>query len=350
MTPTITDPQQRRMLRFAIGTTLAMAFACISGLPVGYLIPVLTVSLLGNTQPNPGFKGGGKLIILIAGSALLGLLFSAATLRYPIVCMLLVILFLFRIFKGAAKGTPAIVSVMLLLAFTMIPVVSLTHQALSLTVAGGLATAGLFAVLFLWFSHWLIPDLDVTTGVPDKQQATTVSDSDAIHSAWISTVVVTPAVVSFFYFGLTEDLITLVFICLLALTPDLQKSSKGATALLLANIAGGLVALILFRLLVAVPELSALLLLILLTALLFSQRIFSDRPVAPLYASAFSTVLLLIGSTTGNFGGDADAKFYARIIGIGLAAAYVIFAFIVVAIYSRRSRATVIAGGTSASN
>ncbi|GAA5215462.1 DUF2955 domain-containing protein [Corallincola platygyrae] len=332
------DPQQRRMLRFAIGTTLAMAFAAVSGMPVGYLIPVLTVSLLGNSQPCLDVSSGLKIIVLIAGSALFGLLFSAATLRYPLPCMLLVILLLFRIFYSAAKGAPAIVSAMLLIAITMVPVVALTHQALALMVAGGLATAGLFAVFFLWLSHTLVPDLGTDAPAAQAPKPDPISEADATRSALISTSVVAPAVVLFYYWGITSHLLTLVFICLLALNPNLQKSGKGALALLLANFSGGLVALLLFQLLVAMPELTALIIFVFATALLFSQRLFSDRPTAPLYATAFSTVLLLIGSTTGDFGGDADEKFYARIIGIGLAAVYVIFGFVVVAIFSPKAR------------
>ena len=59
-------------------------------------------------------------------------------------------------------------------------------------------------------------------------------------------------------------------------------------------------------------------------ALLLGQRIFSTRPTAPLYASAFPPVLILIGGGTGQFGGDTDAGFYDRILLILLSVCYVV--------------------------
>ncbi|MCZ6831600.1 MAG: hypothetical protein O7F73_18805 [Gammaproteobacteria bacterium] len=54
-------------------------------------------------------------------------------------------------------------------------------------------------------------------------------------------------------------------------------------------------------------------------ALLFGRQLFSRKPTAPLYGSAFSTVLILIGTGSGAFGEEADSKFLIRITQIVLA-------------------------------
>ena len=57
--------------------------------------------------------------------------------------------------------------------------------------------------------------------------------------------------------------------------------------------------------------------------------------MAGLYAASFSTVILLVGSTTGDFGGDAGSKFYIRIVQIIAAAVYIVGVFTLLEFLSR---------------
>ena len=59
-------------------------------------------------------------------------------------------------------------------------------------------------------------------------------------------------------------------------------------------------------------------------ALLFGRQLFSGKPTAPLYGSAFSTVLILIGTGTSAFGDEASSKFITRIAQILLAVCYLV--------------------------
>ena len=61
-------------------------------------------------------------------------------------------------------------------------------------------------------------------------------------------------------------------------------------------------------------------------ALLFGLGLFSESKWAPLFGMAFSTVLIIIGSTTSSFG-DAGAKATTRVIQITLAVVYAVVAF-----------------------
>ncbi|MCZ6829911.1 MAG: hypothetical protein O7F73_10060 [Gammaproteobacteria bacterium] len=63
-----------------------------------------------------------------------------------------------------------------------------------------------------------------------------------------------------------------------------------------------------------------------LLALLFGREIFSRKPTAPLYGTAFTTVLILIGTGTGAFGDEASSKFVTRIAQILLAVCYLVAA------------------------
>ena len=67
-------------------------------------------------------------------------------------------------------------------------------------------------------------------------------------------------------------------------------------------------------------------LLTLFCALLFGTGLFADGKWAPLFGMAFSTVLLIIGSTTSSFG-DANAKASTRVIQITIAVVYAVVTF-----------------------
>ncbi len=54
---------------------------------------------------------------------------------------------------------------------------------------------------------------------------------------------------------------------------------------------------------------------------------FSGKKAAPLYGMAFSTLLLIIGSTTTSTSSDAEGKVYTRVLQIMVAVVYVVTAF-----------------------
>ena len=118
-----------------------------------------------------------------------------------------------------------------------------------------------------------------------------------------------------------------MFSAILAQTPDLQAGIKGSSALLLANCLGGVAAVAVYGLLIGFPEYLYFILIMLLVTLLFAQKIFSDSPTAALYSTAFTAVLLLVGSSIGEYTGDATANFLKRIVQIAIAALYIVTAF-----------------------
>jgi uncharacterized membrane protein YgaE (UPF0421/DUF939 family) len=108
--------------------------------------------------------------------------------------------------------------------------------------------------------------------------------------------------------------------------PGFAKDFKGGLALIIGNAIGGIAAIIFYELLVMVPQYIFLIFLTLLAGLMFGSRLFSGKPKAQLYGMAYSTLLLVIGSTTSSTG-EAGAKVYTRIIQIMVAVVYVVVAF-----------------------
>ena len=91
----------------------------------------------------------------------------------------------------------------------------------------------------------------------------------------------------------------------------------------LANLLGGCAALVFYWLLVAVPEYYFLIALSLLSALVFGSVMFSDRPSAPYYSAAYSTLLVLIATSMGE-GADIGANIWIRVALVSMAGLYVV--------------------------
>jgi hypothetical protein len=108
-------------------------------------------------------------------------------------------------------------------------------------------------------------------------------------------------------------------------------------AMIVANVAGGIVSIAFYNLLVAVPWLPFLLVLTLLCGLLFGSLLFSEHKYAKLAGSAFTTVLLIIGSTTTSTS-EAGGKVVTRVLQIIAAVLYLVVALNLVDKLGRRRR------------
>ena len=144
-----------------------------------------------------------------------------------------------------------------------------------------------------------------------------------------------PVFLVFHFFEWTGGILILIFVALLSMQPAFAKGFKAGGALILGNVIGGFAAIVMFELLVIVPAYAFMLLLMLLSGLFFGSRLISSKPKAPLYGMAYSTLLLVIGSTTTSTTGDATVKVYSRIIQMMVAVVYVVAAFGLIDRYRR---------------
>jgi hypothetical protein len=298
---------------------------------LSFIAPVLTLSFLGSPAPRPTAKTAVGFLGIIVVASVLGVLVSALLLPYPAVFLLLEGLMLFLLFYHGARGANPLLISMLLVALTVIPVVGLQTMFLAVAVAKGLVVGAGTAVAVVWLAHVLIPDppplpSTLTGGSSARaSKAGPPSREAAAARAWMNTIVVFPIVLLYFVLGLTSVLI-LVFIALLSMQPDFSAGFKAGKALIVGNVMGGIAAISMYELLVMVPQFGFLLILTFLFGLWFGGRLFSGAPAAPLFGMAYSTLLLVIGSTTSMFG-DANAKAWTRVIQITIAVVYLVVAF-----------------------
>ena len=313
-----------RVMRFGFGVALAMAIAFGFDWPLQFLLPVLTVSLLGTKQPAPTLRDGFYSILYILMAFGLGLVFSLFALPYPLVYTPALGLVLFHIYYLVNRGGAGFFAIMLLLAVLLLPMMAQADDVLAIGIAAGIGVAGALAVAIQWLSHMLLPD---PPGAHPNTKAAAGFRSGyseaAARSALKSTLVVLPVATIFIAAHWTSQALVIIFVAVYSVAPVLRISKHATLTKLIANVGGGCAALVFYWLLVAVPEFYFLIALSLLSALLFGSAMFSDRPSAPYYSSAFSTLLVLVSTSMGE-GSDFTANFWIRVALVALAGVYVV--------------------------
>jgi hypothetical protein len=325
-----------RSLRFITGVTLGFMVAQLLDWQLAYIMPVMLSMLLSG--PTIDVKTGALFIAVILGGCLFGLLLSMSVINYPLLCVLLFGLLLLHIYRAGNNGLSPFAVIMLIMGLMVIPLLGLPSLQLSWMLVKGLATSGLVAVgiAIIFFSVFPVTPDPVPAEPPHR-----ILSADL--AAVISTLVILPLMVIFYTLFWVDLIVVLLFSAILAQNVNLAASAKGGAALVGANLLGGVAAVIVYNLLVMAPDPLFLLALIALASAVFAPRIFSDDPIAPLYSSAFSAVLLLVGSSISSETKDASEAFITRIFQIFLAAVYVAGSFALLkraAVYLRLTAAT----------
>ncbi len=326
------DERSRRILRFSIGVTIGSGFAYLIGFDLAFLVPILIGMLLASPAPRPTLRAGLAFVLPVAAAAFLGVWLTRYFLQYRIMFLLMEFLVLYRIFYALAGGAAPLRMVWLLIASLIIPLVGLASIDLSIGVALGLVKGAMIAVAAVWLSFGLLPDPPAQDPAPagglDAQPKKQVPPPEARAAyARRSVTVVFPVVAVFFYLALYSDAVILVYVGLLSLSPSFAAGWKQGKGMITSNLIGGLVAIVFYNLLTVYPTISMFLLLTLVVGLTFGDVIFSTRPIAPLFKSAFNAVMILVGMSVTISGADAASKFYTRIVQILLAVVYVAMAF-----------------------
>jgi hypothetical protein len=308
------------VLRYATGIGICVALSMGVGWTLSALAPVLAAAFLGNRNPQPNLKATLGILVAITIIFGAGLFATVYLYPYPAVFLLLFCTALYLNFYAAVGGASAFIVLLYTMAILLLPLLGGPNPQLAIVVAEGFLLSAGAALFSVHLAHTLFPGGTVAS-VKEPLETTR---REAAASAWLSTAVILPFALICLVFNLSGAVLPLIMIAMLSQKPDFSTGAAGGKALIAANLGGGLVAVIFYQLLLVSPTYLFAACGHFALALLFGCQLFSDKPTAPLYGSAFSTVLILIGTGTGAFGGEADANFYARILQITFAVCYVI--------------------------
>lgn len=327
--------REKRVIRYVLGSLIAMAIAMAFAWPLSFVVPVLILGMLKPGSAAPTIKSSANFVIVITLACATGLMISQFLTPYPVVHMVLLALLFLHLFYSDASELNAELKTWVMIAALLIPMLGLNHQGIAFMVAINLWYAAILTVVINGFVYMLFPEPE-SNNVLNANLAPPKTKKQRYQEAVEGLIVTMPMVIAFYVFNWTSDALVLIFVAILASNPALVQSFAVGKAMILGNLLGGLSAIVMYEVLVSIPQYYFLIILMLLFGLFFADRLFSDKKAAPLYGMAFSTLIVIIGSATTS---DADAgdKVWIRVIQIATAVIYTVMAYRFVILWKQGS-------------
>ncbi|AYO17222.1 DUF2955 domain-containing protein [Vibrio owensii] len=317
----IDNATQRRILRFTIGVGLAVFLAAWINWQLAFVAPVFTAKFLVD-KPNLNRETIYELLLALIATMGLGLLLSGGITQYPIVLLIAVGLMMAWGYYLFTDPKWNLFATILLIAVLMLPFMAINNPAISVVLASGLAISGAVSVAIFALVHIYLPE-------PDSEFAGYAAPPIGKEQRWRASframLISFPVVCFFFVFQISEALLTMMFVALLSLMITSEKSVKLSAFLIISNGIGGILAILAFSILAIVPSIFFYTAFIALLAVVIGKKIYTVPEKAPIFATAFSTLLVLIGSTLMS-SGDIDSNTFIRIFQLVLVGTYMILA------------------------
>ncbi len=318
------EPQRRRALRFAVGATAAFALTQVVAWPINFLAVAVTIALLQQARPMPLAKGFMTMLVA-AGSIWAGFFLSLALLAFPPVLVLTLSLVIFLVYRAIlSTEMNEIILFTLLIATTIIPVLTNLLPELAYVAAHSLTISFFVGWLFATFAFTLIPAPEQTppthrTGNPGEVNVMAINMS----------LVAGTMLVIFLSFSRT-DVLTMLYTALF----PLSLSTTGAHAMGLSYLKatlfyGGIATLLVFEILVMAPFLPLAIVLFFAVIYLFGLNTFSHKPTAAEWATGSFAFTILLSGLLASEKVSASVNVLDRLVQIGIAAVFVTFAFAV---------------------
>jgi len=320
------DAKSRHVLRYATGATLGMGLAMAVNWPAAYLVPVLCLTFLAKPVPPPTLRAGLMFLAALVVAITVGLWAIKYLLGSGVLFFTGLGLLLLHVFYAQCSGASPILILWLLIALLALPMVAVQSPDMALVVSSSLVFGAAASLMVAWIAHALFPETRSGPSASAPAPTTQAPAHERFVAALERMAVVFPLFVLFHLFEWTGSLVILIFVGLLSIQPGFASGFKAGAAMILGNAMGGMAAIAAFELLTVVPEFLFLILLCLLAGLFLGNRLLGGGKAAPLYGMAFSTMLLVLGSSTSSEG-DARAAAYSRILQIMIAVLYVVFSF-----------------------
>ncbi|MCK6263522.1 DUF2955 domain-containing protein [Vibrio sp. ZSDE26] len=316
----IEQPQvQTKILRYTIGVGVAVFLAALIDWPLAFVAPVFVAKfLIDKAELNR--ETIYELLIAMLATMALGLFLSNGITQYPMPLLVLVGLMMLWGYYLFTDPKWNLFATILIIAVLMLPFMAISNPGISVFLATGLASSGVVAVAIFALVHIYLPE--------DRKQfkgyqPSPLTKQQRWYAAFRAMLISFPVVCFFFIFQISEALLTMMFIALFSLMITSEKSVKLSAFLIITNTIGGLMAIAVFGVLSLVPSIFFYTIFITLVALLIATQIYTKPEKAPIYATAFSTVLVLLGSTLMS-SGDIDSNMIVRLIQLFLIGIYMI--------------------------
>jgi len=323
--------QHRRMLRLALGTTLSFVTAELLDWELSFLITVFLVQLLVAPGPALGLRQGVVVVLALSLATVAAATVSTLLVDMPALLAIVLGVVLFLAFVLQRSGRSPALGTLILVAFGLLPVLAVQEPDLVLIVAFYLIRSAAVAVLWVWLLHTLLPDPE-----PAASPIRPVGDASAnvTRAALVDTAVLLPVLLAAMTLEVSAALV--IVLTVTAILTQHKAGGRGvALGLLLANLLGGITALIAYQLLSAVPTLGFLTALLLLVSLLYARAIAGHAALAPIFTTALVTFVIVFGMAVAPFLDEPGATLALRVRNLAIACLY---AFVALSLLGQTGR------------
>ena len=315
--------QETPILRCVFGVTLALVLSTTLGYLVPHITAIFTLMFLEPNQKPLGLKKEIGIVLGLSIMGYFGVLVGTYLIDYPLVLLPLLALIIYWSFRLIKIPEP--VRLLFLILAVLIPFISLKANLLGSVVLSALLLNLIIALGVIRVAFFIFPVTTKEEIQQEKKKPTPYKNINLNKLAFNGLLVAFPIVFVFYLYNATVAVLTLVFAILLSFNPFIYQSKKG-TALIIANILGGLAGILAYNILVIAPSYVLYIFLILSVAFYFVIHLYSGKKTAPIFKISFNTFFVVMGviSTSTNEAGDT---IWERLVQIGLAIFYVIIAF-----------------------
>jgi hypothetical protein len=318
---------QQRVLRYAAGTALALAFSQALNWEQAFLAVVFATTFLGLPIPAPRLRGGINLMLALIAAMALGMFLILPVQAQPLAGIGLLALLFFAVFYSGLRGGNPLVGALLSIGLAVIPVVGAFDIRAAISVVNSLLKGGVVGVAALWAAHALFPDPALPTG-PGAQRPPLPDAVAAGRLALRSTLVVMPVILWLLATANLGSLVVAIKVASMGQQACTDTTRKAGIGLLASTAIGGLAAIGVWVLLKASPTLPMYVLLVGLTGLILGRRTFAGpalAPSGPIFSYGMVTMLIILGPAVLDSGDAAGTRFFDRIFRLGVATAYAVF-------------------------
>ena len=312
------------ILRYVLGTCLILTITTLMNYELSFLTSVLALSFMAPGAKPLKFKQAAIFIVILTFLTGFSYVFSTIFLDYPFVFMPLLCLGILWIYYS--QKPPMVIKLFALMSVLIIPLLSLEANVVGGIIAMSLVFNTLMAICLTQLMFVIIPWSKADEKfIKVKGTVKKKSPSEQFAYAINILFVLLPLLLLFFIFKLSGGLLILIFAAILSISPALSNPKTGAV-MIVANILGGLFAIIAYKLLVIVPLFPFMVALTFIVGIIFASNLFSKKKIASVFGTAFSTFLLILSSVTSS-DSEAGSEVWTRVVQISFAVIYVVVAF-----------------------
>ena len=321
--------RERRTLRLGIGVTLTFLLAMLFDWTLAYLAPIFIISML-QAPAAPSLGDAAKLVfgtfVVFAGS-----LYAAGLSQiYPAFFLMALFPALFWTFRFALRGGSVLDHLVYPVRVdTCLPLMAGTRIEVGRNVAFSFVQDIAVCLLVTMFMYVLIPPLP---SEPAAKPKPVVPPNEVTRRAALLTAITGSYAFLYLVFG-WSNVHTPIYIALYVSSLDLSRGSAAAKGILAANVAAGLLAMLLYQLTMMAPYVPFVAAMMLTVNLVLARMITSKEPWARLASFALSVLMILYGGSIRPFSDGGGANFADRFGELAMAAIWAIGALIILETY-----------------